>query len=135
MADTATRADVQDAIDALIRAFGEHDTTAYFSSFSPDATFVFYTHPEPLPSREAYRDLWTEWESDGFRVLACRSSEQNVTFPAPDVAVLTHRVGTTVRDSTGTVELDERETILFRRREGSGWIAVHEHLSPQPNTA
>ncbi|MGW4338675.1 nuclear transport factor 2 family protein, partial [Rhodococcus koreensis] len=78
MADTATRADVQDAIDALIRAFGEHDTTAYFSSFSPDATFVFYTHPEPLPSREAYRDLWTEWESDGFRVLACRSSEQNV---------------------------------------------------------
>ncbi len=52
MADTTT-ADVQHAIDALIRAFGEHDTTAYFQAFSPDATFVFYTHPVPLPSREA----------------------------------------------------------------------------------
>ncbi|MFC0453576.1 YybH family protein [Rhodococcus jostii] len=133
MADTTT-ADVQDAIDSLIRAFGEHDTTAYFSSFSPDATFVFYTHPVPLPSRDAYQDLWTQWEADGFRVLECTSREQNVTFPAPDVAVLTHRVGTTVQDSTGTVELDERETILFRRHEGAGWIAVHEHLSPQPDS-
>jgi ketosteroid isomerase-like protein len=31
--------------------------------------------------------------------------------------------------------LPERETIVFRRAGGGRWLAVHEHLSPQPQEA
>ena len=114
----------------LVAAFGAHDTAAYFASFAPDATFVFYTHHEPLRSRAAYEELWSTWERDGFRVVSCASSEQHVQVLTADVAVLTHRVHTLVR--TGQVEepLDERETIVFRREGDGRWLAVHEHLAP-----
>jgi uncharacterized protein (TIGR02246 family) len=121
---------VLDAARVLVEAFGAHDTEAYFGSFAPDATFLFYTHGEPLRSRAAYRDLWTEWEQDGFRVLSCSSSDQHVQVLTDDVAVFTHRVHTVVRTGPAEESLDERETIVFRREAGGRWLAVHEHLSP-----
>jgi uncharacterized protein (TIGR02246 family) len=121
---------VLEAARVLVEAFGAHDTEAYFASFAPDATFVFYTHEEPLRSREAYRELWTGWEQDGFRVLSCASSEQHVQVLTDDVAAFTHRVHTVVRTGPDQESLDERETIVYRREAGGRWFAVHEHLSP-----
>ena len=48
-----------------------------------------------------------------------------------DVAILTHLVRTEISTKKGDETLRERETIVFHRRDGR-WIAVHEHLSPQP---
>jgi ketosteroid isomerase-like protein len=115
---------------SLVHAFGHHDVDTYFAAFRPDATFVFHSHPQPLRSRAAYEELWREWERDGFRVLACTSSDQQVQV-VEDVAVFTHRVATRVRFGADEESLDERETIVFVR-EGSRWLAVHEHLSPVP---
>jgi uncharacterized protein (TIGR02246 family) len=128
----AVEDDVRDAARHLVEAFGAHDTAAYFASFAPDATFVFHSHGVPLRDRDAYRQLWTGWEQDGFRVLGCTSSEQHVQVLDGDTAVFTHRVRTTVRDAQGREELDERETIVFHRRADGRWLAVHEHLSPTP---
>ena len=130
--------EVLDAAAALVEAFGRHDATAYFAAFRPYATFLFHTHPEPLPSRSAYEALWRSWEADGFRVLGCTSREQHVQLlgGAGEVAVFTHRVTTRVRPAAGEPEesLDERETIVFVRDSdgAAGWHAVHEHLSPVP---
>ena len=121
---------VLDAARVLVEAFGAHDTEAYFASFAADATFVFYTHEEPLRSRDAYRELWTSWEQDGFRVLSCASADRHVQPLTDDVAVFTHRVRTVVRIGPDEESLDERETIVFRREAGGRWFAVHEHLSP-----
>lgn len=116
------------AADSVVEAFGRHDTAAYFASFSPDATFCFYTHPEPLRSRAEYEDLWRIWEADGFRVLSCSSSDRHVQALG-DVAVFTHRVATRVRSGGTEEDHDERETIVFTRGR-DGWTGVHEHLSP-----
>ena len=130
------RVEVLAAANALVEAFGAHDTVAYFASFAPDATFVFHTTEQPLRSRAAYEELWATWEQeDGFRVLSCRSSDQHVQLLADDVAVITHRVLTVVRDG-GAEEADEEiETIVFRRDGDRRWLAVHEHLSPAPDSA
>jgi ketosteroid isomerase-like protein len=115
----------------LVRAFGGHDTDGYFGCFAPDATFIFYTTADRLTSREAYRRLWRQWEEqDGFRVLSCRSDRPSVQMLG-DAAVFTHEVTTVVRSALGEETLAERETIVFRRQAGR-WVAVHEHLSPQP---
>jgi ketosteroid isomerase-like protein len=116
------------AADGLVQAFGGHDVAGYFAAFRPDATFTFYTHPEPLRSRAAYEELWRSWEADGFRVLSCVSSDRHVQ-DLGDVAVFTHRVATRVVLDGTEQDLDERETIVFTR-EGGHWLAVHEHLSP-----
>lgn len=50
------------------------------------------------------------------------------------VAVFTHRVQTRVTTNHGEEDLRERETIVFQLREDGRWIAVHEHLSPDPST-
>jgi uncharacterized protein (TIGR02246 family) len=118
------------AARGLVEAFGAHDTEAYFASFAPDATFVFYTHGEPLRSRAAYRELWAAWERDGFQVQSCRSADQHVQVLGDDVGVFTHAVHTDVRFGAEAESLDERETIVFRRSEDGRWLAVHEHLSP-----
>jgi ketosteroid isomerase-like protein len=119
---------VLEAAASLVEAFGRHDTAAYFEAFRPDATFTFYTHPAPLRSRAEYRELWRSWERDGFRVLSCSSTEQHVQ-ELGQVAVFSHRVATRVLLDGEEQALDERETIVFAR-EGAGWLAVHEHLSP-----
>ena len=116
------------AAASLVDAFGRHDVQAYFGAFREDATFVFHTHPRPMGSRAEYEELWRTWERDGFRVLSCASSEQQVQ-DLGDVAVFAHRVATCVRVGGVEDRLDERETIVFVR-DGDAWLGVHEHLSP-----
>ncbi|RDH79987.1 DUF4440 domain-containing protein [Mycolicibacterium moriokaense] len=121
------------AADSLIAAFGRHDVETYFAAFHPDASFVFYNHPQRLESVAEYRALWRQWENDsGFRVQHCHSSNRRVDVYETS-AVFTHDVGTTVTniDENSTpaqTETAERETIVFARFDGR-WLAVHEHLS------
>lgn len=123
--------EVLDAAAGLVEAFGRADIPAYFGSFADDATFVLHTTPEILGSLHAYRRAWERWEREsGLRVVSCTSREQRVQVLGR-VAVFTHRVRTRVATSTGEEELRERETIVFRRDDGR-WLAVHEHLSPDP---
>lgn len=49
-----------------------------------------------------------------------------------DAAIFVHDVRTRVRLGGSEETLLERETIVFVRRAGEGWRAVHEHLSPAP---
>lgn len=127
--------DVLGAARDLVEAFGRHDTAAYFACFSPDATFLFHTHDQPLRSRAAYEALWASWEQEeGFRVLGCDSSNQHVQLLG-DVAVFTHHVRTVVHVAGAEETTEERETIVFRHGHTGGWTAVHEHLSPAPPPA
>lgn len=123
-------AEVEAAATALVAAFAAHDVAAYFASFAPEATFVFHTSPRVLGSRAEYEREWAEWERDGFRVEGCESLERRIDLLTPDVAVLTHRVRTRLAGVDETQR--ERETIVFRRDGSGSWLAVHEHLSPDP---
>jgi len=127
----STTDEVLSAAAHLVDAFGRHDEAAYFECFAPEATFIFHSTPGRLTSAAAYRDLWREWErEDGFRVLACSSARQQVQ-DLGKVAVFSHDVTTVIRSGSGEETLAERETIVFRR-DGDRWLAVHEHLSPDP---
>jgi ketosteroid isomerase-like protein len=122
------------AADHLVRAFGSHDTAAYFGCFDPGATFIFYTTPARLGSRAEYEQLWRTWErEDEFRVLSCVSARP-VVQELGDVGIFSHDVTTVVRTRAGEETVSERETIVFRRA-GGRWAAVHEHLSPRPEPA
>lgn len=127
----ADEAAVLAAAARLVDAFGGHRRDEYFSRFAPEATFVFYTTPVVLASRAAYEAEFRSWESDGFRVLSCTSSDRNVQL-AGDVAVFTHRVSTRAMIGGETTTTDERETIVFERQPDGQWLAIHEHLSPTP---
>lgn len=123
---------VLDAVDRIVRAFGNNDTATYFELFSENASFVFHNHDRRLESTEEYRQLWHAWErDDGFHVLDCLSTERRVDLYG-DAAVFSHVVLTTVRSTRDgeftTAQSTERETIVLMRS-GAGWIAVHEHLS------
>lgn len=123
---------VREAAAKLVAAFGHHRADDYFDCFAESATFVFHNVPRTLRSREEYRTLWAEWETDsGFRVLQCRSSNGTEQVLG-DVAVFTHDVTTVIRTAEGDETLLERETIVFARNPGQRWLAVHEHLSPAP---
>jgi kynurenine formamidase/ketosteroid isomerase-like protein len=128
-----SRAEVQEAADGLIAAFAATDTERYFAAFSPSATFIFHPEPEALGSRSEYRQLWDMWVGSGWKVLDCRSSEQNIQLLG-SAAVFTHRVATVVRTGPdgSTLSTDERETIVFTRTGGGEVVAVHEHLSAVP---
>jgi ketosteroid isomerase-like protein len=131
--DEAAIAEVRAAADVLVSAFGAHRTEEYFGAFHPDATFVFHTSPMRLDSREQYREEWARWErEDGFRVLECLASGQMIQRFG-DVAILTHSLATRVALSSGEETVRERETIVFQRQPGGDWLAVHEHLSPDPD--
>jgi ketosteroid isomerase-like protein len=124
--------EVRQAAGALVAAFGRGDRDAYFACFAPDATFLFPTTTGLLPSTDAYRREWARWEAeDGFRVLDCATSDTDVRLHG-DTAVLTHRVRTTVSAAGAPSVLHERETIVFARQDDGRWLAVHEHLSPDP---
>lgn len=126
-----TEREVLDTAAFLVRSFGTGDLASYFACFADDATFVFHSTAGVLESTRAYRDTWAEWErDDGFRVVSCHSSEQRVQ-DLGSVAVFTHRVQTRVSTHAGEEDLRERETIVFQRGD-AGWVAVHEHLSPDP---
>ena len=133
MDESKTIAEVKKAADSLLAAFGEHRTDDYFQAFDPEATFVFWSSPEMLDSRAAFRERWERlMREEGFRVLECVSSNQRV-LPFGDVAVFTHSVKTRQRTNAGEETLLERETIVFSRQADGSWLAVHEHLSPDPN--
>ena len=133
MAEAAgDEAAVRRAAADLVAAFGAHATAAYFAAFAPEATFVFHTTPERLPDRASYERLWRRWErEDGFRVHGCESSDAMVQLLG-DAAVFVHDVTTDLELGGARETVRERETIVFERR-GSGWLAVHEHLSPRPD--
>lgn len=121
---------VLEAAAKIVDDFGHHRTAEYFSGFSPDATFMFYTHSSRLDSREAYQDLWAKWEAeDGFKVHGCRSRNQMVQLIGSDAAVFTHLVSSDIEFAGEVSTVEERETIVFAKL-GSSWLAVHEHLSP-----
>ena len=121
----------------LVSAFARNDRAAYFGAFTADASFVFYTLPQPLLSRDAYQVLWDRWRRDeGFEVLSCTSSNAFVSLQG-DVAVLIHDVATELRMNGEQFFSQERETIVFKRQashlEQQGlWLACHEHLSAMP---
>lgn len=124
------RSEALAAAQAVVAAFGSHDVAAYFAGFTPEATFLFHTEDALLGSRAAYQARWAEWETEGFRVLGCESVDPLVDLVADGVAVFTHRVRTRL---AGVDEVQrERETIVLVRQDDGRWLAVHEHLSPDP---
>jgi len=118
---------VRQAAADLVAAFASNDTARYFACFSEDATFLFHTLAQPLLSRRAYEDLWAQWQAEGFAVLGCSSSNVQVSLQG-EVATFMHDVATHIRIAGEEHQLDERETIVFRRQ-GERWLACHEHLS------
>ncbi|WP_207454870.1 nuclear transport factor 2 family protein [Herbiconiux sp. SYSU D00978] len=134
-----TRDAVLAAADEIVEAFAATDDARYFAAFAPDATFLFHTEAERLDDRAAYEHLWQEWTDSGWRVLSCESSDRLVqTFPGG--AVFTHTVDTTVDTGEERESYRERETIVFRvpaetDATGTGLLAVHEHLSPLPESS
>jgi ketosteroid isomerase-like protein len=121
---------VLEAADRLVAAFGEGRVDDYFACFHPEATFVFYTADRRLESTAEWRELWDSLvRKEDFRVLECLSRERRVQ-DLGDTAVFTHDVQTRVSTRSGEETLRERETIIFARQDGGGWLAVHEHLSP-----
>ena len=125
-----TEAAVREAADALVAAFGAHDTAGYFARFAPDADFVFHTTPERLPDRASYERLWARWEAeDGFHVHGCTSSDARIRLSG-STALFVHDVTTDLELGGSRETVRERETIVFELRDGD-WLAVHEHLSPR----
>ncbi|MBT1263345.1 nuclear transport factor 2 family protein [Pseudomonas sp. VS40] len=130
--------EVLQAAAELVAAFARNDRAAYFGAFTADASFVFYTLPQPLLSRDAYQALWDSWRRDeGFEVLSCTSSNAFVSLQG-DVAIFIHDVATELRMNGEQFNSQERETIVFKRQ-GLGaeqqeglWLACHEHLSAMP---
>ncbi|WP_314529107.1 YybH family protein [uncultured Pseudomonas sp.] len=130
--------EVLQAAADLVAAFARNDRAAYFGAFTADASFVFYTLPQPLLSRDAYQALWDSWRRDeGFEVLSCTSSNAFVSLQG-DVAIFMHDVATELRMNGEQFKSQERETIVFKRQ-GLGaeqqeglWLACHEHLSAMP---
>ena len=127
-----TEPEVLKAAAKIVADFGNHDVAAYFSGFTEDASFMFYTHSERLNSRLAYQELWAKWETeDGFKVHGCKSSNQLVQLLGDDAAVFSHFVESQIEFGGEVTTVHERETIVFALTD-SGWLAVHEHLSPVP---
>ena len=125
-----TETDVLAAADRLIAAFAATDTVGYFDCFAPAASFVFYPEPRRLDDRQSYERVWSGWLADGWRVVACDSSERLVQIFG-DTAVFSHRVRTVTAVGAEETVTDERETIVFALDAGR-LLAVHEHLSPVP---
>lgn len=119
------------AADAIVAAFSETDTVAYFAGFAPDASFVFHPEAARLNSRAEYEALWAGWLADNWRVTACRSSDRLVQV-FPGGAIFSHIVDTSIDSDAGPESYTERESIIFRTDAGDSLIAIHEHLSTVP---
>jgi ketosteroid isomerase-like protein len=126
-----TEPDVAAAARKLVSAFAATDTDNYFGCFAPEATFIFYSEPARLDSREQYLKAWQEWVAGGWRVIDCISSNAEIRLIGP-VALYTHDVHTTIAINGNQESLRERETIVFSRDKCGTLLAVHEHLSPAP---
>jgi len=130
--DQLRQDEVREAATQLVSHFAANNVKAYFECFSPDANFIFYTHAVPLHSRQEYEELWKSWEDEiDFKVLACTSTKQDIRIVGQDVGIFTHNVLTTLSTSDGIDTVAERETIVFEKQ-GPKWVAIHEHLSPDP---
>ena len=130
--------EVLQAAADLVSAFARNDRDAYFGAFTADASFMFYTLPQPLLSRDAYQAVWDSWRRDeGFEVLSCISSNAFVSLQG-DVAIFMHEVATELRMHGEQFFSQERETIVFKRQGAQAqqkqglWLACHEHLSAMP---
>lgn len=129
---TPTEQEVLTAASAIVDAFAATDSDRYFAGFAPDATFIFHTEPTRLSSRAEYERLWSGWVDGGWQVLECESSQSAVqSFPGG--AVFSHNVFTRVEADGSEDAYRERETIVFRF-DGDKLVAVHEHLSPAPES-
>lgn len=126
--------EVLKAAARIVDAFAATDTERYFSAFAPEASFIFHTEQHQLHSRAAYEELWSGWVSDGWSVVSCASSNQQVTV-FHGGAVFSHEVATTARTRDGDESYRERETIVFRWDGDDRLTAIHEHLSPSPASA
>jgi len=121
---------VLSAAAVLVEYFSSGELEQYFNAFAPQATFIFYTHPQRLMSRDEYKRCWKKWEQEaGFRVLSCQSSNQTVQMLG-DTALFMHNVVTHIHTNDGDQVVNERESILFRIDPDGRWLAWHEHLSP-----
>jgi ketosteroid isomerase-like protein len=129
---TPSSQEVLDAASAIVDAFAATDGARYFAQFAPEATFIFHTEPARLESRAEYERLWAGWVEGGWRVLDCESSNA-VAQTFAGGAVFSHNVFTRVDTGDGTDAYRERETIVFRV-DGDDLVAVHEHLSPLPES-
>ena len=125
--DGPAETDALAAADRIIDDFGNHQRDAYFAGFAPEATFLFHNVDQRLESRAAYEKLWAEWEAEGFRVRACRSSNRRVQLFGP-IAVFSHDVDTESELAGVAETTQERETIVLALIDGV-WLGVHEHLS------
>ena len=126
---------VLEAAAKIVAAFGSHDKQTYFSLFSPDATFIFHSSNSRLNSRAEYESEWQAWELTGFIIHSCSSSDPKVTLHGDGkVAIFSHNVRTDLTVGSERVQSRERESIVFEFTDGK-WIAVHEHLSVDPNFA
>ncbi|MEX1079996.1 MAG: nuclear transport factor 2 family protein [Homoserinimonas sp.] len=129
---TPSEQEVLEAASSIVDAFAATDGDRYFAGFTPDATFIFHTEPARLGDRAEYERLWSGWVDAGWRVLTCESSNQ-AAQPFPGGAVFSHEVFTRVDTSDGEDAYRERETIVFQL-DGDALLAVHEHLSPAPES-
>jgi ketosteroid isomerase-like protein len=126
-------AEVGAAADALVGSFAAHNASGYFAAFDPQATFMFYTTDRLLASRSEWESEWADLEASGFHVDGCTTENRRIDVISPDVAILTHSVRTRIAGEADVVR--ERETIVFRRGDDGRWLAIHEHLSPDPHPA
>ena len=120
-------ADALAAADRIIADFGEHRREAYFAHFTPEASFVFHNVAHRLESRAEYEELWRQWESSGFRVHSCTSSNRRLQLLGT-VAVFSHDVETVSEIDGKSSTVHETETIVLALAGGT-WLGVHEHLS------
>lgn len=124
----ATR-EVRQAYERLMNAFASGDPNEYFACFHEDASFLFPGEPL-LEPRSAYRSAWSRWEREGVRFTDVVADDVRVRAFG-DTAVVTHRIATTVNAREKATVDRERESIIFARS-ADRWLAVHEHLSPEP---
>ena len=124
---TGTEADALGAVDRIIDDFAHHRRDAYFAGFAPDATFLFHNVDHRLESRQAYETLWADWESAGFQVLSCSSTNRRIQLFG-SIAVFSHDVETKAKLAGVAETSRERETIVLGFTDGV-WLGIHEHLS------
>lgn len=127
-----SKLEVQKAAADIVAAFGSHNNDQYFSAFDPQATFIFHNTNTVLKNRFEYEKLWKVWESEGFHIISCESTQPLIQIISSEVAIFTHHVATQSTFGFGSTVTQERETIIFRLV-NQKLLGIHEHLSLNPN--
>lgn len=125
--------EVREAYERLVTAFREGRWDDKFACFAPEATVV--DGAQWFSSLDEYRSAWKRWaagEQDGSAVLSVDTRVMKLHMLG-DVAVLVHSIHMRQRTNAGEGTVHERETIVFAKRPDGQWLAVHQHLSPQPD--